>query len=360
MNVTIVGGGNIGTQTAVHCAEKGHSVIIYSNRYAEFSDTLQIVNEKNIVIHQAKIKAVTNEPETAFGNADVVILAVPAFCFPYYGKLLEKYISKPTIIGCLPGSGGIECMVNQCIKNECTLFGLQRVPSVARLTEYGKTVKAVGYRDRLYLSAIPFEKANKCADLISNIFDIPCSVLPNYLNVTLIPSNQILHTTRLYSIFHEYNERKTYKEIPLFYEDWDDASSELLFLCDAEVQEICKAFPEFDLTGVKSLKDHYESYSIHAMTQKITSIKSLKGLSTPSIQYEDGYIPDFDSRYFTADFPFGLSIVKQIAKFGNVDTPNIDKVLTWYKNVCTTRGSEFSYKFYGVEDRKDFIEFYKR
>ena len=31
MRITIVGGGNIGTQFAVHCAEKGHEVIIYTS-----------------------------------------------------------------------------------------------------------------------------------------------------------------------------------------------------------------------------------------------------------------------------------------------------------------------------------------
>lgn len=32
MKITIVGAGNVGTQLAVHCAEKGHRVTIYSSK----------------------------------------------------------------------------------------------------------------------------------------------------------------------------------------------------------------------------------------------------------------------------------------------------------------------------------------
>lgn len=46
MNITIVGGGNIGSQFAVHCAAKGHSVIIYTSKYKDFSNELEIVDKQ--------------------------------------------------------------------------------------------------------------------------------------------------------------------------------------------------------------------------------------------------------------------------------------------------------------------------
>ena len=44
------------------------------------------------------------------------------------------------------------------LKNGATVFGVQRVPSVARLTEYGNTVKAIGYRDEMFVAAIPHKE----------------------------------------------------------------------------------------------------------------------------------------------------------------------------------------------------------
>ena len=50
MKITIAGGGNIGTQFAVHCAEKGHDVIVYTSCPAMFDGPLSIVNEWGITI----------------------------------------------------------------------------------------------------------------------------------------------------------------------------------------------------------------------------------------------------------------------------------------------------------------------
>ena len=49
-------------------------------------------------------------------------------------------------------------------------------------------------------------------------------------------------------------------------------------------------------------------------------------------QVENGWIPDFESRYFTADFPWGIKVIKEIAIMFDVMTPNINKIWNWYEN----------------------------
>ena len=44
MRITIVGGGNIGTQFAVHCAEKGHDVIVYTSDPSIYDGRINIVD----------------------------------------------------------------------------------------------------------------------------------------------------------------------------------------------------------------------------------------------------------------------------------------------------------------------------
>jgi glycerol-3-phosphate dehydrogenase len=55
MKVTIVGGGNIGTQFAVHFSEKGHSVTVFTSSPDVFDHTLSIVDENKIVTHKGSI-----------------------------------------------------------------------------------------------------------------------------------------------------------------------------------------------------------------------------------------------------------------------------------------------------------------
>ncbi len=359
MRITIVGGGNIGTQFAVHCAEKGNEVIIYTSRPEAFRSHLKIVNELGQVTHEGDIGMATNDPEEGFRNADVVIVTVPAMIMESVAEKIFAHTDQHTVIGVVPGYGGSECAFAKCIERGNPFFGFERVPAIARMVKEGEIVKSTGYRNELHISAMPIGYVDQCCELIESIFDIPCKVIPNFLNLTMTPSNPILHTTRLRTIFKDYKPGVAYESVPLFYEEWDDASSELLLLCDEEVQRICRALPEIPLEYVKSLRVHYDSFTIDAMTMKIRSIEAFKGLKTPTIEKEGLLVPDFTSRYFTSDFSYGLAIILQVADLAEISVPHIREILQWYKQISGDALS-FSYKKYGIRDRQSLIQFYLR
>ena len=359
MKITIVGGGNIGTQFAVHAAEKKNDVYIYTSKPHLFQKNLTIVDENKNMIHQGEIKLATDNEEEAFKEADLIIVTVPSFAMNDSAQKILPYVNTNMKICLIPGTGGGECSFKEHIEKGAILFGLQRVPSVARLVEYGKCVCATGYRVELFVASLPSRYSEECSKLIGQLLDMKCSALPNYLNLTLTPSNPILHTTRLKTIFKNYKDGVFYDDIPLFYEGWDNETSELLFKCDDEVQELCRKLNTFDLSYVKSLKIHYESDTPEKLTQKIKSIKGFKGLTTPSIENNGKLIPDLNSRYFTADFNYGLSILVQIAKILNVDVPNMEETIEWYRKISIFK-EEFDYKRFGINDLNSFVEFYSK
>ncbi|MBR0513987.1 MAG: NAD/NADP octopine/nopaline dehydrogenase family protein [Clostridia bacterium] len=357
MEITIIGGGNIGTQFAVHSAEKGEKVTVYTSQPELYDGHLCIVDDDGHITHQGNIKLATKDPRIAFQSADFIMVTVPAMMIQSAADLVYTYGKKDAIIGVVPGNGGSECAFMECIKRGNTFFGIERVPAIARLVEKGKSVKSIGYRDELHIASFPKGKAKICAELISNIFEKKVTVIPNYLNLTMTPSNPILHTSRMYSLFHDWHEGVFYNSVPLFYEEWDDQSSELLFACDDEVQKICQKLPEFTLQYVKSLKTHYESPTVEKMTEKLSSIDAFKNIKTPMIKADKGYIPDLHSRYFTADFSYGLSIIRQIAQYADVLTPTIDMILEWYRTIAIEK-DEFSYHKYGINNLNDLKQFY--
>ena len=51
-------------------------------------------------------------------------------------------------------------------------------------------------------------------------------------------------------------------------------------------------------------------------------MKELKGLLSPMYKSENGWRVDWNSRYFTADFPFGLKILIDIAKLFDRNSGN--------------------------------------
>lgn len=359
MNITIVGAGNIGTQLAVHSAEKKHSVTVYGSKPEKISKHLNVINENGEEIHSGDIKQATSDPSVAFSGAELIFVTMPAFCMEDVAKTVLPYANSNMRICIVPGTGGGECAFKGCIDKGAVLFGLQRVPSVARLEEYGKTVRATGYRDELFVASLPAAEASKCAEIVSGIMDMPCGVMPNYLNLTLTPSNPILHTTRLKNLFENYSEGVVYESVPLFYEGWNDETSRELLACDDEVQEICRKLSCFDLSYVKSLRVHYESPTAEALTQKITSIIGFKGLTSPTVKVDGGYIPDLHSRYFTADFPFGLAILVQIADFVGIKAENMKRTLKWYYKVAP-KTAEFRFSDFGINNLQQFVDFYSK
>lgn len=63
------------------------------------------------------------------------------------------------------------------------------------------------------------------------------------------------------------------------------------------------------------------------------------------------------SLYFTADFSYGLTIIKQIADFASVRTPNIDDTMNWYKKIAIEK-KEFRFEDYGIVNKAEFESFY--
>ena len=357
-NITIIGGGNIGTQFACTCAHKGYAVTVYTSKPEKYNGRLEIVDAEGNLITKGQIECATSDMELAM-KADLIFISHPAFMFSKLNEKMKSYVREGQYLGILPGTGGAEFAFRSCIEKGAILFGIQRVPSVARLVEYGKKVCAEGKRDKLYLASIPKSEAGLLSDFMSDLFDMPCEALPNYLCVTMTPSNPILHTTRLATMFEDYSDQKVYSSNPLFYGEWSDASSERLLACDAEHQNMLKKLDQMDLSSVKSLVVHYDnSDTVEKMTRKIRSIKSLHNLTSPMKRVETGWVPDFDSRYFTADFPYGLAIIEELAEILGADIPNIKKTMDWYR-LATGDDSELNLKQYGIHNIEDIYSLYE-
>lgn len=358
LSVAVIGGGNIGTQFACQFASKGYSVNILSSKPELYDGTLEIVDEYGIIT-SGQVGIVSDDIAKVVNGCNVVFVTYPAFMLQKVAKDLIRFSREGLFICVVPGTGGAEFAFKECIDKGATLVGLQRVPAVSRLEKYGKRVRSEGLRKELFIASIPQKGIEEFATLMQNVWGIKCSTLPNYLNVTLTPSNPILHTTRLRTLFSDYKQGVVYDRIPFFYADWSDESSSLLIACDEELQSIISHLPELDLSYVRSLKDHYESHTVTSMTRKISSIASLSSIKTPMKAVNGGYIPNFDSRYFTADFPYGLAIIDAFADACSVHAPNIRETMEWYQEIVGDNCS-FDMSQYGIFGKRDIYKYYTK
>ncbi len=370
MNIAILGSGNIGTLIGAQLTLKGHRISLYSRKPELFAE--KIIYEDTDLCTELGVRgcfASKDLRKIVFG-ADLIIVTVPAFAIKELMEKVFAIIDVHTRILFYPGTGGVEFYCKDFIAAGGVVFGTQRVCSVARLKEYGKHVVSSGKRNEMFVASIPSSYNAEAEALISDLFDIKTIALPDYLSVTFTPSNPILHTSRLYSLFRDYKPEVGYESIPLFYEEWSLDSSDVLIKLDKEVQEMCQLLP-MDLSNVRSLLLHYESTDAMSLTNKIRSIKSFKGLKTPQKELAGRVHPDLESRYFTADFPYGLLILKAFALICKIDTPMMDKVIDWYQQLInkeyligTMRLGKDSLELtlpqhYGIETVDDIVNYYR-
>ena len=326
-----------------------------------FSEKIKVHCEDNGTIYKSDIKLITTDLKKALEFGDYIFITYPAFLFERYSKELLPLLSKKHHLFFVPGSGGADLWFKPAVDKGVTITGLQRVHSVARIVEPGALAKESGIRKGLKAASIPNSYNKEACAILSELYSLPVEPLDNYLNVTLINSNPILHTARLFSIFHDYPNRiMEYDSLPLFYEEWDMETSLLLNKMDNELFDLINHLKKhgLNINQIVPLLEHYESKNEEQMVKKLRSIKSLQGLTTPSIKNENNkLIPDLKSRYFTADFPYGLDILISFCKYFGSPCDSMIMVSNWYHGVV---GDETKFNLCNFfKNEEDMIKYYK-
>lgn len=211
--------------------------------------------------------------------------------------------------------------------NDFTLFGFQRVPYISRVNEYGKSAYLLGYKQRLNIAIENNDNPKVLALKLSDLFLTPISILNNFYEASLTNSNPILHTGRLYTMWGV-NDVKPTTEQSLFYADWNNEASQCLIDMDCEFMKLLSVL-DIKSSVVPSLLEYYESVDAETLTAKIRNIEAFKSIKSPMILTEQGWLPDYDSRYFTEDFPFGLKFIRDLMVEHNIPAPTIEKVYCW-------------------------------
>jgi len=331
VRIAICGGGNVAHVLAGLLSQrKGLEIRVLTRKPDLWGKSIQVLDDQDRST-TGRPHLISNLANEVIPGAELVILALPAYARVAVLKTIAPHLTGNVWVGSLPGSGGFDWLVQKALQGasaSISIFGAQRVPYICRIIQYGREVFGSPKREGIAIAAIPQSRSSEIASILEDILQMPVSCLNNFLEITLATSNPILHPARMYTLFHDYETGRFWPERILFYEGWDDAASELLIRMDREVHDIFARIP-LDLTYILPLLEHYGVRNAQELTRKISDIASFKEIPTPMLETENGFIPDFQSRYFTEDIPFGLLIIKGVAAITGTATPMIDRVITW-------------------------------
>lgn len=330
MKVTVLGGGNIGMCLVGEISRvKGYEVTLFTSTPELFDKQIKVVDEEKEITYTSGCFSVTSDLESAVLEADIVLCTFPAFMRKSVIEKMENYMKSNAFLGFFPGYGGAEYYCDRLIKKGITIFAVQKVPYVARTKEKGKVAGLMSKKTSLLIAAMPTQKVDIISRIVEDMLLIKCNVLNNYMEATLLPGNPLLHTSGSYVFLKNYKKGEVFASPIYYYQSWDDECSRVICSFSEELFAICEKIP-MDLSGVKTIQEYYEADTPEKLTRKFHSIPSFKPLLLPMKKVDNGYIPDFSSRFYTEDIPYGVCIIKALALLTQIETPTVDIILDWY------------------------------
>lgn len=334
MVIGICGGGNIAhSLIGLLGSDPSNEVRLLTRKPNEWQKQIRVINREGDDI-VGEISLVSDDASQIIPECELIILALPSQAREDVIKQIAPFVSEGTWIGSFPGMGNFELICHKHLslkEKNIRIFASQRVPCIARVSEYGKEVVMTSKKDSMAVATLNPALAKEISDLLSPLLDMQIIPLNNFLEVTLSTSNPILHPARMYALFKDMKADDVWEVNPTFYESWNLESSEILIKMDEEVHNLLEKIP-FDLSGIKPLLEHYDSTNALELTQKLISIQAFKGLLSPMKKTENAYIIDLESRYFIEDISYGLILIKDIAHLFLINTPTIDEVIYWAQN----------------------------
>lgn len=326
MKICICGGGNLGHVCAGFLANRGHQVSILTTRPNRWDSEIEIVAPDGIFT--GKLSQISSRPEEVIPQTEIILICLPGYAIHDELVIIKPFLPKETIVGSVVSSTGFFFEAFKVLPPDTQLFGFQRVPFISRVVDYGKKAELKGYKETLHVAIENTSEKEPIRAELEELFEKPVSIADSYYEVSLSNSNPLLHPARLYTMWKDWLPGIVYPRNPQFYAEWTLEASALLIQMDDEFQHLLKAL------GLKpgcipTILDYYESTDAVSLTQKLHDIKAFQGIPSPMKEVKGGWIPDFSSRYFTEDFPYGMRFIVETASEQGVAIPTIEKVYQW-------------------------------
>lgn len=336
MKICICGGGNLGHVAAgFFAAREDLHVSLLTTKPERWSQYLEVV-DVNGKTFKGKLERISSDPKEVILGADLVLVCLPGFAIHDELCSIAPYLNNKTWVGTVVSSTGFFFEAMKVLPQNQPLFGFQRVPFISRIINYGHVAELKGYKDSLSVAVEQTDKKEEVRAILEKLFMTPTKLLDSYYEVSLSNSNPLLHTARLYTMWKDWKPGMTYNRNSEFYCDWTIEAAELLIAMDEEFQALLKKIGLKE-GAIPPVLQYYESTDAESLTNKLHSIPAFEGILSPMVVNQFGmYEPDFSSRYFTEDFPYGMRFIVETAKKCNVQTPIIDTVYNWgMNNICT-------------------------
>ena len=336
--ICICGGGNVAHALAAVFSER-ESVSVFTRHPERWTDRISYEVESSNTMRECRYQLNPTHDLNFVAAAECLVVCVPRCAIRDLLCTINSSVHRGQTVFFIPGPAGMEEIVGEYLARGVDTVGFQRSPFVARIREYGHSVWVSGARSVSRLAFSRAEVAERWIRFAESMIGGRMKTLSSFLTFTFSNSNPLLHPCRIVELLKG-GRNGAYVSCPFFYKEWTDASSRLYIQADREVHQAFMAYAsEADVADYESVLSHYDSATPEELTIKIQSIESLKSIAAPWKRGSNGlWRPDFTSRYFTEDVPYGTQVIRDYAAAKHIQTPTIDFLISVVRNACENHG----------------------
>eukprot|EP01064_Diplonema_japonicum_P033688 TRINITY_DN6718_c0_g1_i1.p1 TRINITY_DN6718_c0_g1~~TRINITY_DN6718_c0_g1_i1.p1 ORF type:complete len:415 (+),score=98.80 TRINITY_DN6718_c0_g1_i1:65-1309(+) len=348
--VTVCGAGNAAHVMVSHLSSLGCDVRWLAPFGNEQESLVEGLKKHGGILMNGKVgkpRVVTKSAMEAIPGSKFVFIPLPVFAHEATLRAVVPFCEEDCVIVVLPATGAFDWTAEKVFKDlnkRVDVAGVGPLPYVCRTRKFGEEVNLLGVKSRVGMACTKGADAKAIAGQIENMLGFQVVVFPSFLSITLTPTNPIMHPGRMYGMLVA---KKYWRESTppltknvLFYDECDEVSSQWIHRLDNENQMIVKKLEELLPGCIKDSVLPVNQYLKWAYGSSITdhssagacyrTNKQFHGVASPLLEVAPGYwVPNFKSRYFTEDIPFGLLTNKGIAELIGVPTPSMDCVIEW-------------------------------
>jgi opine dehydrogenase len=319
--VAVLGGGNGGHTLAAELSLAGHEVRLFEMEKFNFAmkevfETKRIRCLGDVLNGVAHIHLVTSDIDEALEDAEIILVAVPAFAHRDYAHLLADKARPGQLVVLLPGTLGTlefsKIWNGLGVNSGVILAESDTLPYATRLE--GPGMIRIHAKIKVQVGVFPSIHTEWATQLLSEILDI--IPVENVLEAGLSSMNPVDHPPG--TILNAGRIERSNGEFYIYEEGMTPSVVRVMEQLDQERLAIGENFG-LKLMSISELL-HTSGYGPKGTTWEVLNgSRSLTPIKGPT---------SLNTRYLLEDIPFGLMTFASLADQIGLETPVMDSLIT--------------------------------
>ncbi|MBP0491934.1 NAD/NADP-dependent octopine/nopaline dehydrogenase family protein [Pararoseomonas indoligenes] len=319
MRLCVLGAGSVGPAAAVLAASRGHDVSLWSPSGAGTAGLVDSIEAEGALEGRFPLRVAQGLGD-AFSDADVALLAVPAYAFPALLPRIAAALPARLPLLIAPAAAlsplALDAMLaaRGAPAGRAAIGAMGTTPVTARRPSPGR-VRVAAIRAAVDMAAVPAASAGEMGALATALFGHASPPVPHALQAGLANANPIIHAVLALTNVTRIERGEAWPQYALM----TPAACRMMEALAVERETLAAAFGVAAL-GLEESLHRANGVPLGPLAEMAAAIAASRGSVLGPASME--------TRYVTEDVPYGLAFYLWLARGQAITMPATEAVVT--------------------------------